>query len=786
VTTSTGVPRVEVFSGSAPRALAADGALVGGAIVGAAALCRMVAGGLGGTATGPVLVTAVAGCVVPGVLLWHRVRASLAAAVGAVVVALVAMWSTVPGATRDGVPTASTLRTLRAELRGARADLSTFRLPLHASPGTVVLGALLAGMAALAARMTFGAPGTHAPRLPAAAVVPSTALVTWSTVADPGTGSAILVAALIATGSATVALAAPGGSAAAALRATRRARIRLRRLGPGASVSLLAMAVALAVGATTGGHSGASTVSGRSTPGRAVPPTGLALASDLLGLERTDPSVVLFWARSPVPTYWQVGVLTQWQDGRWLPDRATTDALQGTAPALGAAQGLPASSHHTFDVTVTVGALSSLLLPVPPTTTAVDVPGGGIVTVAGALASRASTPDERYQATAILPPALSTTPVPSATGLDAAQLAPYLELPAISPALRALAHQITSSAATPLARAESLVDWFRSGVFRYTLTPPPTSPGTDPLLAFLTESRAGTCEAFAGAFAVMARSLGLPTRVAVGFTGGRSSPGGTTTVRGADAHEWPEVYLGAGSGWVSFEPTPQLPSGELSPPSVVGPTGIQVPATIPPAGSTVPTTVPTTAPPSTSSAVTAPGRTTRGSGALETTTGSAGVGMWLFVAGGIVVVVVAVFLVTARRRRLRLRSATDLQRALWAYQRAERGLCRLGMARPVWRSPPAHARALLGQAQLASTTWDRDSWSLAVGDELQAALGELLVLAEWLEGASYNATVLTRDEIVHADQRSRRMRRTFRRRSVRALAKQVVSGPVHPEPAGRI
>ena len=87
--------------------------------------------------------------------------------------------------------------------------------------------------------------------------------------------------------------------------------------------------------------------------------------------------------------------------------------------------------------------------------------------------------------------------------------------------------------------------------------------------------------------------------------------------------------------------------------------------------------------------------------------------------------------------------------------------------------------------QLAPGTWDRDSWPLAVADELQAALGELLVLAELLEGASYNATALTRHEIVQADERVRRIRRTFRRRSVRALAKQVVSGPVHPEPAGR-
>jgi len=235
---------------------------------------------------------------------------------------------------------------------------------------------------------------------------------------------------------------------------------------------------------------------------------------------------------------------------------------------------------------------------------------------------------------------------------------------------------------------------------------------------------------------------------------------------------------------VSFEPTPQLPSGELSPPSVVGPTGIQVPTTIPPAGSSVPTTVPTTAPP-TSIAVTAPGTIKGGSGASQTTTASGDVGMWLLVAVGTVVIVVVVLLVATRRRRLRLRSATDLQRALWAYQHAERGLRRAGMARPVWCSPPAHARALLAQAQHAQRTWERDSWSLAVGDELQTAPREFLVLAELLEGASYNATALRRDELVQAEQRSRRIRRTFRRRSVRALANQVVSAPVYPEPARR-
>ena len=73
-------------------------------------------------------------------------------------------------------------------------------------------------------------------------------------------------------------------------------------------------------------------------------------------------------------------------------------------------------------------------------------------------------------------------------------------------------------------------------------------------------NRRGYCEQFAGTFAAMARSLGIPARVAVGFTWGDPLDGevdGTTTyqVRGRNAHAWPEVYLGE-YGWVPFEPTP--------------------------------------------------------------------------------------------------------------------------------------------------------------------------------------------------------------------------------------
>ena len=71
--------------------------------------------------------------------------------------------------------------------------------------------------------------------------------------------------------------------------------------------------------------------------------------------------------------------------------------------------------------------------------------------------------------------------------------------------------------------------------------------------AFL-ETRSGFCVHFASTFAVMARSVGIPTRVAVGYVSG-SEPGSQTSVRNNELHAWPEIYQD-GFGWVAFEPTP--------------------------------------------------------------------------------------------------------------------------------------------------------------------------------------------------------------------------------------
>ncbi|CAN5849165.1 hypothetical protein BH23ACT2_BH23ACT2_08410 [soil metagenome] len=116
------------------------------------------------------------------------------------------------------------------------------------------------------------------------------------------------------------------------------------------------------------------------------------------------------------------------------------------------------------------------------------------------------------------------------------------------------AQDVTSGATTRYDQAIALQTWFRTE-FTYSLEVP-AGHGDDAIVAFLA-SRQGYCEQFAGTFAAMARSLGIPARVAVGFTPGEADPEAPDRyiVRGEHAHAWPELWF-PDIGWVAFEPTP--------------------------------------------------------------------------------------------------------------------------------------------------------------------------------------------------------------------------------------
>lgn len=140
------------------------------------------------------------------------------------------------------------------------------------------------------------------------------------------------------------------------------------------------------------------------------------------------------------------------------------------------------------------------------------------------------------------------------------ELAAYLQLEADrSPELRELAERITAGADTRLAKAAAIQDYLLSE-YEYSLDQPLSdrvrSGELDPIEGFLFDTKAGHCEYFATAMALLLREVGVPTRNVNGFYGAHYNDiGEFWAVRQADAHSWVEVHFGE-LGWVTFDPTP--------------------------------------------------------------------------------------------------------------------------------------------------------------------------------------------------------------------------------------
>ena len=144
----------------------------------------------------------------------------------------------------------------------------------------------------------------------------------------------------------------------------------------------------------------------------------------------------------------------------------------------------------------------------------------------------------------------------------------YVELEDAPPIIFETASEVTRDANTTYDRAVALQDWFRSGEFEYSETAPVAEDYDGNGLAVIAEflqRRSGYCVHFSSAMAVMARSLDIPARVAVGYAPGAPSGGFEDgrrlyQVMSDDLHAWTEVYF-AGIGWVRFDPTPGIGEG---------------------------------------------------------------------------------------------------------------------------------------------------------------------------------------------------------------------------------
>jgi transglutaminase-like putative cysteine protease len=542
----------------------------------AVALSRLVVHGIGVRVLVPVAVSIVVADLATALALRLRINAILAVGLGWAVSLWVLAAVVDPTLFDPASPHFFHANELSRQLRMAQSALAHDGTPLPSLNGMVgILGAIGGFAAALTRalwamqwrRSVVAERGPLSPCLaPSLAIFVYTALVSAEQGRVPAFVSYLLgVLAFVAL--ADRATAPSPRSAGSAATAAPMARTRRYRLGFGALAgSLVVGAVAIAAGA---GLSDMRLTVFHVNPARPTASdnavtriTGLSLIDHLRSTEISESKVVVFTARSPVTTYWQVATLSRFDGTAWLPTSAVSGALTAstgtTAASLGTAV-LPAPApQHTYTANVAIADFVSRLLPAPPTTTAVHgLAGAAVVAQEGVLASAASAVGTTYTVRAGYDTAIPADGTQLAT--TDSRLTPYLALPAEPSIVSTLAHQAVGKATTPAAEAQALVDWFRSGRFRYTLSPPATT-GSNPLVQFLTVTKAGFCEQFAGAYGVLARALGIPTRLVVGFTPGQPGVDGAFTVTGADAHVWPQVYLGPDAGWVSVEPTPDTPA----------------------------------------------------------------------------------------------------------------------------------------------------------------------------------------------------------------------------------
>lgn len=693
------------------------------AVVGAASLVSgwALVHLLRASATQPSSVPVLVGCGATAVVVaaaGRRWPASVLVLLGVPVALLAATWVVLPGATRGGLPTPTTVRALHRALAAVRTSLAAGVAPLPARPGTVWLAAAVGGTAAVAARALAAYPGRPArvgAPLPLVALGPTVLLVAASDLLRPDATAGALAAAAAAVAVAALALG-PHGTSRAPGRASPR---------PPAHVAALAgLAVLAAAGTAVAAAPTPSSPQARSTVAT------LLLEDRVTTARQANPGLVVFTARAPVATYWQVATLRRFRAGRWLPGAtvraaAADRSLPDDGPALPGPGGLPRRFR------VTLRAYGGTLLPAPPGTVSVapaapaasasaapsepTAPSGPVPETvlpdAGVVAWRGPGPVPaglRYTATA--PAALPVAGDPAVVPAGAASPAD-LALPSLPPAVVALAHEAVAGAGSPLARTRALLAFFATGGFRYTTVPPRAPAGSDPLVWFLTTTRRGSCQQFAGAFAVLARLDGLPTRVAVGFTAGSVEPGGATVVRGRDAHAWPEVYLGPALGWQSVEPTPPAGDGPSVPVGVLrssgtpeppglggsgtGPTTGPTPTTTPPATGPAPTTTPPTAPtaPKAPAPTRGPAGARRGGGGLVLPLAAAVSG--LAVLASALALLVRRTSERRRARRLRRRGWDGPEaRVLAAWAELERRLARSGRPRPPHRTASAHARVV--------------------------------------------------------------------------------------------
>ncbi|MFE2722949.1 transglutaminaseTgpA domain-containing protein [Kitasatospora sp. NPDC059327] len=331
----------------------------------------------------------------------------------------------------------------------------------------------------------------------------------------------------------------------------------------GQRIGVLALALALLVPAFLPRWEGGLLHTGRTGGAAAGGAGGVTTLDPLVTLEAalaTPSNVELLTYRMDSSladtAYLRTGSLDQFDGTAWKLSNPAVSELKGTfAPPEGLANVDVPTQTGDFQVT---DKLESGWLPMPYPASGVSVPDPGAWRVDALTGTVLPARDKaiknlRYKATAY-------DVRPTAAELRRAAAAPtkladhYTELPKdLPPVVREKAQEVTRNAATPYDRALALQDWFTSSEFSYN-TKIKAGTGSTAIADFLRD-RKGFCVHFASTMAAMSRTLGIPSRVAVGFTPGDAKGGDRYSVNGLMYHAWPELYF-QGFGWLRFEPTP--------------------------------------------------------------------------------------------------------------------------------------------------------------------------------------------------------------------------------------
>ncbi len=148
-------------------------------------------------------------------------------------------------------------------------------------------------------------------------------------------------------------------------------------------------------------------------------------------------------------------------------------------------------------------------------------------------------------------------------------LARYTQLPdSIPPRVHDLAQEIAVEQPTAYDQALVLERFLRQYTYSLDVTLPPED--VDPVDFFLFDLQAGYCDYYASSMVVLARSLGLPARLATGFLAQPADEDGFQTIRQIHAHSWAEIYF-ADYGWIEFEPTATFITPHDPPPEFLSP-----------------------------------------------------------------------------------------------------------------------------------------------------------------------------------------------------------------------